>query len=148
MLPDDVADKDGISAAAAWCAMVGSDGPGVGRRLEALEGEFGAHLRRNASLPLAVGADPAMALERAAVVLGGADSPQGRCDVRPLEGTAGIRIAVDGARAVIRPSGTEPLLKTYVEAWPEPAPSTEDRAAAERRLEWLAEAVTAAVAGD
>ena len=148
VLPEVVADKDGISAAAAWCAMVGSDGPGVGRRLEALEGEFGAHLRRNASLPLAVGADPAMALERAAVVLGGADSPQGRCDVRPLEGTAGIRIDVDGARAVIRPSGTEPLLKTYVEAWTEPAPSTEDRAAAERRLEWLAEAVTAAVAGD
>src|SRR5690606_9142889 len=59
VLPDVVADKDGISAAAVWCAMVGSGGPTVGARLDALATEFGAHLRRNVSLPLADDADPA-----------------------------------------------------------------------------------------
>ena len=167
VLPEVVADKDGISAAAAWCAMVGSGGPTVGERLEALEVEFGAHVRRNTSLPLAAGADPAEALDRAAAVLGGAELPGGsgapgtpetpetpgepdaalpRCSVRPLDGTDGIRVDVAGARAVIRPSGTEPLLKTYVEAWTPPAPTVTDRADAERRLRLLAEAVAGAVA--
>src|SRR5699024_5126597 len=92
VMPDVVADKDGISAAGAWCAMVGSGGPAVGERLEALEAEFGAHLRRNGTLPLSGGADPAVVLERAASVLGGAEA---------LDGTAGIRIDAPGARAVI-----------------------------------------------
>ena len=138
MLPEVVADKDGISAAAAWCAMVGSGGPAVGERLEALEAEFGAHLRRNGTLPLSGGADPAVVLERAASVLGGAEE---------LDGTAGIRLDAPGARAVIRPSGTEPLLKTYVEAWTPPAPTDSDRAEARLRLTRLAEAVAGAVAG-
>lgn len=158
VLPEVVADKDGIAAAAVWCAMVGSGGPSVGERLAALEEEFGAHLRRNESLPLAAGADPAAALERAARALDGPDLPRSpvvpgppgapalRCDVRPLDGTAGIRVDTDGARAVIRPSGTEPLLKTYVEAWTPPSPSDADRAAAEWRLTRLAGAVAAAVA--
>ena len=164
VLPEVVADKDGISAAAAWCAMVGSGGPAVGERLEALEAEFGAHLRRNGALPLADGADPTVALDRAAAVFGGSDvtdppgtpvaprksagaaAPLRRLVVRPLDGTAGIRIDVDGARAVIRPSGTEPLLKTYVEAWTPPAPTVSDRADAELRLTRLAEAVAGAVA--
>ena len=171
VLPEVVADKDGISAAAAWCAMVGSGGPSVGDRLAALEAEFGTHLRRNTSLPLADGADPAEALDQAAATLGGTalvggsggpGAPEGhgspgapgepdaallRCVVRPLQGTAGIRVDVDGARAVIRPSGTEPLLKTYVEAWTPPAPTPADRAGAERRLARLSEAVARAVAG-
>lgn len=155
VLPEVVADKDGISAAAAWCAMVGSGGASVGDRLAALEAEFGAHLRRNSSLPLAAGADPAEALDRAAAGLGGVAGLDGGpdaallgCVVRPLEGTAGIRVDVDGARAVIRPSGTEPLLKTYVEAWTPPAPTSEDRAGAELRLARLSEAVAGAVTGD
>ena len=104
------------------------------------------------------------ALDRAAAVLGGAELPGDsgvpgtpgkpgepdaalpRCSVRPLDGTDGIRVDVAGARAVIRPSGTEPLLKTYVEAWTPPAPTVTDRADAERRLRLLAEAVAGAVA--
>ena len=181
VLPQVVADKDGISAAAAWCAMVGSGGPSVGDRLAALEAEFGAHLRRNTSLPLAAGADPADALERATAMLGegaplggvaalgrvaglgdaaapddsgalaapgGTDAALVGCIARPLEGTAGIRVDVDGARAVIRPSGTEPLLKIYVEAWTPPAPTPADRSGAELRLAQLSAAVARTVAGE
>ena len=138
VLPALVADKDGIATAAAWCAMLGSDGPTVGERLHGLDSEFGAHLRRNVPLPLEPGIDVARALDRAAGLL--ADG--GR--VRQLDGTAGFRLDVDGARAVIRPSGTEPLLKTYVEAWTPEGPSAADRDDAARRLDLLARTVAEA----
>ena len=177
VLPGVVADKDGISAAGAWCAMVGSAGPWadatVADRLDALATEFGAHRRRNLALPLTPGTDPAAALERAAARLVGADgagadgpgagevgadgpgagevglasaSGVGAIRVERLRGTAGIRVTLPGARAVLRPSGTEPLLKTYVESWTAPAPSASDRVEAERRLAGLADAVAAALA--
>ena len=139
VLPDVVADKDGISAAATWCAMVGAGGPPVGARLDALAAEFGAHLRRNVALPLEPGGDPEAALERAAALLASAG------EVRQLVGTAGFRVDADGSRAIVRPSGTEPLLKTYVEAWTPPAPSIGDRADAARRLTLLGDAVAGAV---
>ena len=164
VLPDVVADKDGISAAAAWCAMVGSGGPTVGERLAALESEFGVHVRRNDTLPLGPGADVAATMARAADTLGAIG------EVRILDGTPGFRVDVDGARAVVRPSGTEPLLKTYVEAWGAPGSASDaeseamsestgnagardggarkgSRAEAERRLDQLAGAVADAVAG-
>ncbi|WP_314038448.1 phospho-sugar mutase [Dietzia sp. CH92] len=140
VLPDVVADKDGIAAAAAWCAMVGSGGAPVPARLDALAEEFGAHVRRNVPLPLAGGTDPAALLDRAASLL----APVG--EVRALDGTAGVRVDVDGARAIIRPSGTEPLLKTYTEAWTGPRPSPADRHDADTRLSALGEAVADAVA--
>ena len=144
VLPDVVADKDGISAAAVWCAMVGSGGPSAGDRLAVLEREFGVHVRRNDSLPLGPDADVAATMSRAADAL----TTVGR--VRALDGTPGFRVDVDGARAVVRPSGTEPLLKTYVEAWSEPGAagaSEVKRADAEQRLDRLARAVADAVEG-
>ncbi|MFN3339899.1 MAG: phospho-sugar mutase [Dietzia sp.] len=140
VLPEVVADKDGISAAGVWCAMVGSGGPSVGARLDTLAGEFGAHLRRNVPLALEPGSDPAAELRRAADQLVSAGA------VTPLDGTAGFRVSIPGARAVIRPSGTEPLLKTYVEVWTRARPSAPDREDAARRLAALADSVAAAVA--
>ena len=141
VLPDVVADKDGISAAGAWCATSAAGGASVAEGLGALEHEFGAHLRRNVGLPLPTGADPADAVNRVATELASA----GRVD--PLPGTPGVRVDVGGARAVVRPSGTEPLLKTYVEAWTPVRPSGADRDEAARRLALLADAVGAAVSG-
>ena len=138
VLPELVADKDGIATAAAWCAMLGSDGPTVDERIHRLDVEFGAHLRRNVPLPLEPGIDVSTALDRAAGLL----ASDGQ--VRQLDGTAGFRLSVDGARAVVRPSGTEPLLKTYVEAWTAADPSETDRHDAVRRLDLLARAVAEA----
>lgn len=138
VLPDLVADKDGIATAATWCAMLGSGGPTVGERLDGIDAEFGAHLRRNVSLPLEPGIDVSLALDRTAGLL----ATDGR--IRRLDGTAGFRLDVDGARAVIRPSGTEPLLKTYVEAWTVAGPAAADREDAARRLELLARTVAEA----
>lgn len=136
VLPRVVRDKDGVSAAAAWCAAV-AGGPTAWERLDALHAEFGLHVRANSSVPLTSGpgADTAAALERAAGALAGL----GR--VTPLEGTTGLRVDTDGARAVLRPSGTEPLLKSYCEAWTAPRPSPADRGDARRRLALLADAV-------
>ena len=131
VLPGIVADKDGISAAAAWCGMVGT-GRGVADRLDGLDAEFGAHLRRNVPIPLGAGDDPVEALRRAAGRLTSSGV------VTPLAGTAGFRLDPDSARAVVRPSGTEPLLKVYTEAWTGPRPSGAERAAAAERLEALA----------
>jgi phosphomannomutase len=147
VLPDVVADKDGISAAGAWCAMVGAGGPPVQERLDRLAREFGAHVRRNVPLALGAGTDPMVALRRAADRLSSAASPSmpSTSVVTPLAGTAGIRVDVSGARAVLRPSGTEPLLKTYVEAWTSPTPTPADLDEARRRLAALAGAVAAAM---
>lgn len=150
VLPGVVADKDGIATAGAWCAMVGGGGPDVAARLEALTTEFGAHMRRNVPVPLGPDGDAAEALRRAEAVLAGPGSAGTGSTGRPtlLTGTSGLRFEVPGARAVIRPSGTEPLLKTYVEAWTPPAPTGADRADSARRLDSLAQAVAAAVADD
>ncbi|MBB1028766.1 phospho-sugar mutase, partial [Dietzia sp. DQ11-38-2] len=121
------------------CAMVGSAGRSVGAGLDALAEEFGAHLRRNVAHPLAPGAEPRSELRRVAERLGATGS------VSPVDGSAGLRVVTEGARAVIRPSGTEPLLKTYVEAWTTPRPSTSDREDAGRRLTALADRVAAAL---
>lgn len=141
VVPDVVADKDGISAAAAWCAMVGSGGPTIGERLAALESEFGVHVRRNATLPLGPGADVPATMAKAA------DTLRAVGGVRFLDGTPGFRVDVDGARAVVRPSGTEPLLKTYVEAWGAPGSASDAESEAGHRLDQLAGAVADAVAG-
>lgn len=161
VLPEVVADKDGIATAGAWCAMVGSGGPSVEARLHALEHEFGAHLRRNVPLPLVPGSDPVVALRRAAERLVSTDDEGGdwrgetgtesgdaasSSAVTALRGTAGFRVDMPGARAVVRPSGTEPLLKTYVEAWTPPEPTVADRDDAARRLDALAAAVARATA--
>ncbi len=141
VLPEVVADKDGISAAAAWCVMVAGGGAGVDERLATLTVGFGAHLRRNVPRALAAGTDPDQALRATAEVL----SISGT--VTELDGTPGFRLdATDaGARAVVRPSGTEPLLKTYVEAWTAPDPSPADREDAARRLVALSDVVAATV---
>ena len=135
-------DKDGITAAVAvLCAL--SSWRRAGRSawdvLDDLARRHGAHVTSNGSVPLAPGVDPAQRcgdLARAASVGGvqivSVDHPAP--DITRME-------LVDRTRVILRPSGTEPKLKYYVEAI-EPVPVDGDvrvaRDAAGMRAEHIA----------
>ena len=118
-------------------------------RLAVLHDEFGLHVRSNGSVPL----DPLRAVDdelgRIATALTGAPGSTGDAGgVMPLDGTSGFRLELaTGGRAVVRPSGTEPLLKFYCETWTSPGAGETDRADARERLEELESLVRGAVAG-
>ena len=146
---DVVRDKDGIGAALAVLGLATRErlaGRSLLDRYDALEAAHGVHLTAQLTLrtgspgdvmaalraapPAALGGEPVVAAEDLAA--GGRGLPPS--DV--------IVYRLDGARVVIRPSGTEPKLKVYFEVV-EPAVATLARArkAAEARLAPLRTAV-------
>ena len=163
---DVVRDKDGISAALALlslAATIRETGRSLLDRWDALEGEHGVHLtaqvtlhapspadimgRLRAAPPAALAGQPVTGSEDLAA---GADATAGAGGARePGLPPADVLIyRLPGARVVIRPSGTEPKLKAYLEVV-EPATAqtlTAARAAAARRLGPLRTAVADLVA--
>jgi phosphomannomutase len=141
--PDAVRDKDGIAAAvlaADLAATLTATGSGLLDRLDELATAHGVHA--TAGLPVRM--EPAA---RDAVVE--------RLRARPPEGWAVDRPALDvlvlrrsTERAVIRPSGTEPKLKAYLQVV---EPVSDDlpaaRAAADARLHALRAEVEAMISG-
>ncbi len=125
---DLVRDKDGVTAAlvaAELAAELRAQGTSVLARLEDIFRPHGAHVTRQRSLRL-TGTDW---LERVTVVMAGlrADPPTalGRRAVHAVEDLLGggrlppsdvLIWDLDGARLVVRPSGTEPKCKCYAEA--------------------------------
>jgi len=121
---DTVRDKDGISAALAFARLL-SSGPPVPQRLEALARRHGRHVTRQRSLRVE-GAD-ALAELRATMDRLRANPPEaiGGSAVTAYEDLRlGGRLPPadvlrfelgDDARVIVRPSGTEPKLKLYVE---------------------------------
>lgn len=116
--PDLVRDKDGISAAllmAELAAGLKSRGSGLLERLDELALEYGRHATDQVSLrvdDLSIIA-AAMAGLRAhppATLLG---EPVVVADLLPDADV--VRLSWDGGRVVVRPSGTEPKLKAYLE---------------------------------
>jgi phosphomannomutase len=124
-----VRDKDGVTAAllmAELAAQLRHSGSSVGHRLDELAVAYGAHVTRQRSIRVegtgwlarvtaamgAVRADPPAAVAGRAV-LGVEDlAVPGRFPV-----TSDVIVwTLDGARAIVRPSGTEPKLKCYAEA--------------------------------
>jgi phosphomannomutase len=116
--PDLVRDKDGVSAAllvAELAAALKAQGSSLPQRLDELAAEYGRYATDQVSVrveDLAVigqimahvrTAPPTSLLGRAVIVE----------DLLPQ--TDGVRWRVDGGRVVIRPSGTEPKLKAYLE---------------------------------
>ncbi|HUZ35805.1 MAG TPA: phospho-sugar mutase [Streptosporangiaceae bacterium] len=155
---DVVRDKDGMSAALALLSLAvtaRAAGQSLLDRLDALEAAHGVHLTAQVSLhapsPAAImgrlRAAPPAALAGQPVT--STDDLAGRAD----GGRAGLPPSdvliywLPGARVVIRPSGTEPKLKAYLEVV-EPATPTlaAARAAAAARLAPLRAAVTDLVA--
>lgn len=145
-----VRDKDGISAALALlslAAAAGVDGGSLAGRWDALEAAHGVHLTAQVTVGTR---SPARTMAR----LRG--SPPDRLAGQPVTdmadlaaGTAGLPPAdvltcwLPGGRVVIRPSGTEPKVKAYLEVV-EPVsgrPLADARAAATARLAPLRAAV-------
>ncbi len=116
--PDLVRDKDGVSAAllvAELAASLKRAGSSLLQRLDELAAEYGRHATDQLSVrvdDLSIISDamarlrsaPPSALLGAAVVVD---------DLLPE--TDAVRLSFDGGRVVVRPSGTEPKLKAYLE---------------------------------
>jgi phosphomannomutase len=116
--PELVRDKDGITAAllvAELAAALKADGRTVADRLDELDAEFGVHHTGQLSVRVDDLADIARAMTRVrrappATLLG---EPVTFEDLLPDNDV--LRLRTGAARVVIRPSGTEPKLKAYLE---------------------------------
>jgi phosphomannomutase len=155
---DVVRDKDGISALLLACEMISdlvAQGLTVWDRLDDLARRFGVHhtgqwsvrleggdgaeriaeamARLRATPPAAIGPRP---------VAGVSDLAAGRPD-RNLPPADVVGIALPGARVIVRPSGTEPKLKCYVEVVEAVAEGTDVAGARVRAAAGLDEIVAA-----
>jgi phosphomannomutase len=118
VLPDAVLDKDGISAALLvtdLAAALKAEGRTLGDRLDELAAEFGVHATtqlsvRVADLGLIGELMAALRADPPGTLLGRAATAE---DLRPEADV--LRLSADGVRVVVRPSGTEPKLKAYLE---------------------------------
>lgn len=142
--PDAVRDKDGIGAAVLACdlaATLKAAGTGLPGRLDELAAVHGVHATQGLSLRL----DPAA--RDAVVARLRADPPAGWAPTLPAPDVLVLRR--DGERLVIRPSGTEPKLKAYLEVVEPPGPDVPAaRARAAARIAALLGEVEALLAGD
>jgi phosphomannomutase len=124
--PGGVRDKDGITAALAvaeYAASLKAEGRTLLDALADLDTRYGAHRTDQLSLRVTdLASIPRMMNELRQdppKELGGLavqrvdDLSQGTDTLPP---TDGLRFVLDGARVVVRPSGTEPKLKCYLEA--------------------------------
>ncbi|MDN5744990.1 MAG: phospho-sugar mutase, partial [Nocardioidaceae bacterium] len=124
--PDNVADKDGVSAGLLLCEIA-AEAKAAGRSLldllDAMASAYGLHATDQLSARVDDLADIAAVMTRLRATpplsLGGAevttieDLSTGSADLPPTDGLR-YRTA-DGSRVVVRPSGTEPKIKCYLE---------------------------------
>ncbi len=127
--PDLVRDKDGVSAALLVCdlaARLHAEGRDLVDRLDDLAREHGLHATDQLSVRVtetaAIGAAMARLRGRPPRTLGGLpvervdDLSLGSPGRTGLPPTDGLRLVLaEGGRVVVRPSGTEPKLKAYLE---------------------------------
>jgi phosphomannomutase len=152
---DVVRDKDGIGAALAMLGLTAqarAAGQSVLDRWDALETSHGVHLTTQLTLPTRAPGE-IMAGLRAAPTAALAGSPvRSVTDLAPgsaeLPPTDALILRLDGARVVLRPSGTEPKLKSYLEVTEPVAPGglAEARRRAGSRMTPLRAAVAALLA--
>ena len=124
--PDAVLDKDGISAlllVAELAATQRAAGSDLATLLDEIAEEYGLHATDQLAVRVDDLADIAAAMDRLRATpptsLGGRtveqvdDLTEGSPDLPPTDGLR-FRLA-DGGRVVVRPSGTEPKIKCYLE---------------------------------
>jgi phosphomannomutase len=157
--PEHVRDKDGVSALLLLCelaAQVKSEGRTLLDVLDDLASEHGLHATDQVSVRVKDLADIATAMHRlrehAPAELGGLtvqsvdDLALGSAGLPPTEGLR-YRLA-DSARVIVRPSGTEPKIKAYLEVVIPVGPGADvdaARIAAAARLDALRRDVAAAI---
>jgi len=135
---DLVRDKDALTAAAAFAVLVaelGAAGESVASRLDALERRHGVHATRRWSLPLPGAAGVARMQRAIDHFIEAPPRVVGGLRVQAITSVAADLLVLeldDDARVVVRPSGTEPRLKAYVEAVA-PVGASLDRARASAR---------------
>jgi phosphomannomutase len=123
--PDAVRDKDGISAAVVVCDLVAAlrnQGQTVQDRLDAVAAKYGVHLTDAVSVH--TDADAVMARLRAeppTEIAGIAVSTQDLAHLRGQRRTDALIFTGNGLRVAVRPSGTEPKVKGYLEISKPPA---------------------------
>ena len=140
--PQATPDKDGISAAVSIAALAGrlaTEGTNLANHLAALEDQFGHTATSQITLRFDNVSKAAAIVERVrqspptqllGQALGFEDLANGTTELPP---TDGLRFELaDGRRALIRPSGTEPKLKCYLQST---GSSTQEAQAALAELE-------------
>lgn len=146
--PDAVRDKDGISAAVLVCDLVAalrSWGRTLPDALDELARRHGVHLTSAVSRRVedAGAAMTALRTDPPAALAGVPVSVEDLAERRGQQRTDALVFSGDGLRVVVRPSGTEPKLKSYIEVRRAP---TDDLAAARETARQLMTDVAAAVA--
>jgi len=150
--PDLVRDKDGISAAVAFLSLAAelkAAGSTVAARLREFSQTFGYFASEQISIRVTELAQIAAAMSRLRSAppaeLGGIrvdrvdDLAQGFGELPPSDV---LRIwLVDGSRVVVRPSGTEPKLKVYIDAMCGEGTAEERQAVAEAAVARLSESI-------
>ena len=138
-----IPDKDGISAAVVFAelaSMLGAVGMTVDEQLDEIYAEHGYHLTSQVSVRFEGGesivqmsalmaelrANPPAAIGGVAVV-----TVDDLLDGGKLPPSNVLRFMVEGGRVIIRPSGTEPKIKAYIEA------VDSERSVAQARLDQL-----------
>ena len=155
--PEAVKDKDGITASLLMLEMVAAlkaEGRGPQDVLDDLARSFGLHATSQLSVRVSdlsliaeamsrLRADPPASLGGRAVVR--MDDLENGVDGLPP--TDGLRFTLDGARVIIRPSGTEPKLKCYLQVVvPVTGDVAEAKAHAQTELAALRDSVAEALA--
>jgi phosphomannomutase len=118
---DVVRDKDGISAALAMLGLAArarAAGQSVLDRWDALETAHGVHLTGQLTLATQAPGEIMAGLRAAPPATLGEFPVREMTDLAPggaLPPTDALILRLDGARVVLRPSGTEPKLKAYLE---------------------------------
>ena len=152
---DVVRDKDGISAALAMLGLTAqarAAGQSVLDRWDALETSHGVHLTAQLTLPTQAPGEIMAGLRGTPPAALGGSPVRSVTDLAPgsaeLPPTDALILRLDGARVVLRPSGTEPKLKAYLEVTEPVAPGglAEARRRAGSRMTPLRAAVRALLA--
>ncbi|MHC2184690.1 phosphomannomutase [Rathayibacter agropyri] len=154
--PGTVRDKDGISAALAFLSLaseLAAEGRNIDDELEAFAERFGLFGSEQISLRVTdlseIGRIMAGLRATPPTGIGGLAVARTEDLLSPggvLPPTDALRFSLDGARLIARPSGTEPKVKLYLDAWSTDPDAAARRSAVSSRLAALRSGATALLA--